>query len=117
MRLSRIALCPMLLALLLGVASGCFVGDELNQAKHLSDGNRPAGAPSAPAPAAGKDAAAKPGSGDPAKPPALSGAAWWKTAKSLTSESADASISPCELRGRVEYMLHEDCLARGGRTR
>ena len=97
---------------LLGAATGCFALDELDKASALSKG-----------PAAGGDkaAAAKPGAAKPAAD-AASGAqlaapsekSWWQTARTLSSDDSDAGITRCELAGRSEFMLRDDCVARGG---
>jgi len=102
-------------SLLIGVASGCFVNDEMNKASALIKGPG-AAAPGAAAPGSANAAAAKPGAGATAaaKPAAPAGKSWWETARSLTSEESDESITRCELAGRAEFMLRDDCLSRGG---
>lgn len=92
-------------SLLLGAATGCFVGNELDKAAALNNG---------PGDAAPR--VEKPGSAQAAapKPAAPAGKSWWETARSLTSEASDAGIARCELAGRTEFMLRDDCLARGG---
>jgi hypothetical protein len=109
----------------IGPTTGCFVGSELDQANATASSAaaksmNPTSVPGGAKPDAAADA--KPGApkGDAAasnKPAAPSGAAWWKTARTLSSESTDASIAPCDLNGRMEFMHREDCLARGGRAK
>lgn len=96
-------------------ASGCWVGDEIDKASEMSKGP-PAAAgdkPGAKA-ATAKGGAAKPAApkaGDTAAPSAKS---WWQTARTLGSEESEAGIARCDLSGRSEFMLRDDCLARGG---
>ncbi len=98
-------------SLLLGAATGCFVADEIDKAAALDNGPG-AGAPRAAKAGSPKAAAAKPGTGATAAAPA--GRSWWETARALTSEESDEAIARCELAGRSEFMLRDDCLARGG---
>lgn len=105
----------LLVALLLSAATGCFVGDEIDKAGALA--NVPgAAAPATAKPGSAGAAAAKPAAGATAaaKPAAPAGKNWWATAHSLTSEESGEGISRCELAGRAEFMLRDDCLARGG---
>jgi len=110
----------------IGLATGCFVGSELDQANATASGaaarsmnpsSVPGGAKPTDAPAAGADAKPKGEAVASNKPAAPSGAAWWKTARTLSSESSDSNIGPCDLNGRMEFMHREDCLARGGRAK
>ena len=111
----RSVLRSLLVVGLLAVAQGCFVFDEIDKASELSNG------PSEAAPAAAKAGAAKPapakaesapsGAASAAAPSAKS---WWQTARTLGSEESQEGISRCELSGRTEFMLRDDCLARGG---
>jgi len=105
----------LLVALLLGAATGCFVGDEIDKASALA--NVPgAAAPAAAKPGSAKAAAETPAAGATAaaKPAAPAGKNWWATARSLTSEESSEGITRCERAGRAEFMLRDDCLARGG---
>lgn len=102
----------LLLAGLLGAVTGCFVFDEIDSASALSKG---------PAAGAGKSgaaapAAAKPGAGAAtgAQPAAPNEKGWWQTARTLGSDDSNAEITRCELAGRSEFMLRDDCVARGG---
>jgi hypothetical protein len=102
-------------AVLLATAPGCFVFDEIDKASELSNG------PAESAPATAKAGTTKPGvakagaaPGGGASPAAPSAKSWWQTARSLGSEESEAGISRCELSGRTEFMLRDDCLARGG---
>lgn len=111
----------LLVALLLGAVTGCFVVDEIDKAAALDNGPGDRGRKDATAPGAEKSAAAKPAPTRPgagataaAKPAAPGGKSWWETARSLTSEESSEGISRCELAGRAEFMLRDDCLARGG---
>jgi hypothetical protein len=111
----------LLVALLLGAATGCFVVDEIDKASALDNGPGDRGRKDATAPGAAKSASAKPAPTKPgagataaAKPAAPGGKSWWETARSLSSEESDEGISRCELAGRAEFMLRDDCLARGG---
>jgi hypothetical protein len=103
-------------SLLLGAATGCFVGDEIDKAGALNNGPGAGGRNDATAPGAAKAASAKPAAGATAaaKPAAPGGKSWWETARSLTSEESDEAITRCELAGHAEFMLRDDCLARGG---
>jgi len=97
------------LALLLVVAAlpGCFLNEidkSMENYAGASKTKRPPAGAEAPAPAAGAAKAQ-------AKP---SGPSWWATARTLGSEPVDESIAGCQLAGRVEFMLRDDCLARGG---
>ena len=111
----RSVVCLLVASLLLGVASGCFVNDEMNKSSALIKGPG-AAAPGAAAPGSANAAVAKPSAGATAaaKPASPAGKSWWETARSLTSEESDESIARCELAGRTEFMLRDDCLARGG---
>ncbi len=102
-------------SLLLGAATGCFVGDEIDKASALAKVPG-AAAPAAAKPGSAEAAAAKPAAGATAaaKPATPAGKSWWATARSLTSEESDEGITRCELAGRAEFMLRDDCLARGG---
>jgi hypothetical protein len=77
-------------SLLLGAATGCFVGEEIDKAAALNNGSG-AVAPAAAKPGSEKAAAAKPGAGATAatKPAAPAGKSWWETARSLTTEESD----------------------------
>jgi hypothetical protein len=107
-------------ALALGLATGCFVFDELDGAKDMMDH------PSFPArgPVAEKDDPPAPPPAAAAKPAAPSAPAkvladmqaWWKEARTLSSEAVDEDLVRCELGGRSQFMRHDDCLARGGRA-
>jgi len=105
------------LGLVLGVvlASGCFVGSELDNARKLSEGPTKPGDAAA---AASKPAAAggTPKQTAAAKPAAPSGASWWQTARSLGSEESTSDIVACKLESKTEFMTRDDCLARGGAT-
>jgi hypothetical protein len=106
---------PSPLALLLLVLAaglpGCFVG-EIDKSMKEYDQTRAAPGP-APAPGA---AAKSPAPGTPPGQPATpSGPSWWQTAKTLGSDPIDEDIAGCALGGRIEFMLRDDCLARGGR--
>jgi len=117
----RCVLRSLFVAGLLGAATGCFVGDEIDKASALNNGyspavGKPAAAPGVAKPGAAKPAAAKPGAGATAaaQPAAPSAKSWWQTARTLGSEESDEGITRCELSSRVEFMLRDDCLARGG---
>jgi hypothetical protein len=102
-------------SLLLGAATGCFVFDEVDKAAAINNGPGD-NAPRPAKPGSESAAAAKPAAGATAaaKPSAPAGKSWWESARSLTSEDSDAGITRCELGGRTEFMLRDDCLARGG---
>ena len=116
----------MFASLLALAATGCFVADEMDKAAKLDNSYSAPGAKvvaktagAAEPAAAGKD---KPKPGAPAttaaadaKPAAPQGAAWWKTASSVTSEEGDSSIGRCLISGRTQFMQHDDCIARGGK--
>jgi phage-related minor tail protein len=111
----------LLVAGLLGAATGCFVFDEIDKSSALikgpaAGGDKAAAAPGAVKGGAAKSAAAKPGADatTAAKPAAPSEKGWWQTARTLGSEQSEEGITRCELAGRAEFMLRDDCLARGG---
>jgi len=117
----RCVLRSLFVAGLLGAAPGCFVGDELDKAGALdnsfvSAGAKPAAAPGGANAGAAKSAATAPGAGatPAAKPAAPNAKGWWQTARTLGSEQSEEGITRCELAGRTEFMLRDDCLARGG---
>jgi len=89
---------------LLAAATGCFALDELDKASALSKG--PAAKAAAEKPEADATTAAK-----PAAPNAKG---WWQTARTLGSDKRDEGITRCEFSGRSEFMLRDDCVARGG---
>jgi len=99
-------------------ASGCFVGDEIDSASNMlgKDKSRQK------APAAGESKpGAKPEKGtavasakDAGKGVVATGKEWWAKATTLGSEEMSGDIAGCRLGGRVEFMLRDDCLARGG---
>lgn len=101
-------------ALLLALASGCFL-DEIDKssanASHMGP-KEPAtkDATAAKGPGAAGD---KPAAGE--KPTAAIGPSWWKTARTLGSDKSDTTIAQCELPRGSGYMRREDCLLRGGR--
>ena len=98
---------------LLGVATGCFALDELDKASALSKG------PGAGKAGAAASAAAKPGASatTAAQPAAPSAKSWWQTARTLSSDHSDEGITRCELSGHSEFMLRDDCTARGGHVK
>jgi hypothetical protein len=114
-----------LLVVSLAAAPGCFVMDEIESGERQMEryggqfGNRGPEAKGGKATSA-KEAQAKPGAApaakDGAKPPPPTGKTWWQTAKSLAGEESTADVAQCRLGGRVEFMLRDDCLARGGRV-
>jgi hypothetical protein len=117
----RCILRSLFVAGLLGAAPGCFVFDEIDKAgaidnSFVSGGAKPAAAPGGANAGAAKPAAAKPGAGAnaAAQPAAPSEKGWWQTARTLGSEESEAGITRCNLAGRSEFMLRDDCLARGG---
>jgi hypothetical protein len=87
---------------------GCFL-DEIDKSVQGSQGGKKP--PAAAGAAAKAPAAAGQAAGAPAAP---AGPSWWQTARTLGSEAMDESIAGCQLGGRVEFMLRDDCLARGG---
>jgi len=116
---------PLLVALLLAglaAAPGCFV-DEIDKGMEVYERAGPGAARKVKErEAAAKRAqaeAAKPGkAGKPGKPEEkLSIAQYWQKARTLGSEPKNESIVGCTLDGRVEYMVRDDCLARGGEPR
>jgi hypothetical protein len=82
-------------------------------AKDSADAARAArGEAPAPAPGGGGgDGAAGGGDGAPAVP---SGPSWWQTARTLGSEQKNEDIIACQVGGRTEFMMRDNCLARGG---
>lgn len=100
---------------LVAAVSGCWVGDEIDKASAMSKGPPAAASDKTGGTAAtAKGGAAKPAApkaGDTAAPSAKS---WWQTARTLGSEESEAGIARCDLSGRTEFMLRDDCLARGG---
>ncbi len=111
-----------LASLLMLAATGCFVADEMDKAAKLDNSYSAPGAKVvAKTNGAADPAAAKPKAGAPApaaadaKPAGPRGAAWWKTASSLSSEEGDSSIGRCTISGRTEFMQHDDCISRGGK--
>ncbi|MEB2346267.1 MAG: hypothetical protein OZ948_16195 [Deltaproteobacteria bacterium] len=101
----RIGLLPVALLLGLAVLPGCFL-DEIDKSMERYQGSRKTAEASKPA--GSKPAAA----GAPAAKPA--GPSWWETARTLGSDPKNEAIAGCQLAGRVEFMLRDDCLARGG---
>ncbi len=106
---------------LLAVVNGCFALDELDKANALASGPATAREKAAATAGAGKggaatSAAAKPGAGAAAavNPVDPNAKGWWQTARTLGSEESDAGIARCQLSGRSEFMLRDDCVARGG---
>ena len=95
-----------IVALLLALAAlpGCFL-DEIDKSMALYPGGKKQSEQAAKAPAP---------AGQPGAPAEPAGPSWWETAKTLGSEPMDESIAGCQLGGRVEFMLRDDCLARGG---
>lgn len=98
------------IALVATLSAGCFVGDEIDKAAALSQGNP---GPAKKPPAAGA-AEEKPKQVASAKAAAPAGKSWWETARSLTSEDSESDIVGCAVSGRTEFMTRDDCLARGG---
>jgi hypothetical protein len=116
---------PLLVALLLAAlaaAPGCFV-DEIDKSMEIYESAGPgaarkvkeqeAAAQRARAEAAKPGKPGKPGKQD--EKPSI--AQYWQKARTLGSEPKNESIVGCSLDGRVEYMMRDDCLARGGEPR
>lgn len=104
---------PVHLALLLAVAAlpGCFV-NEIDKSMERYEGPRRKAAREAKEAAEAQERAARtPGAQAAGKP---AGPSWWETARTLGSDPKNESIAGCQLGGRIEYMLRDDCLARGG---
>lgn len=116
----------LIVAVALIAASGCFVGEEIDNASGMLGKDKSHQPPPAKAGAATADASkpgAKPGAqggsavaaaGDAGKGVVATGKEWWAKATTLGSEESNADISGCKLGGRIEFMLRDDCLARGG---
>lgn len=103
-----------LVALLLAVAAlpGCFVNEIDKSMENYEGPRRKAAREAAEAKAKEEKRAAGGGGATAAGKPA--GPSWWETARTLGSEAKNESIAGCQLGGRLEYMLRDDCLARGG---
>lgn len=103
-------------AAIVGLASGCFVMDELDQsskeASRYSHGNERNPAKAAPAATSASTSTA---SAAPAAPAPNAAANWWKKARSLGPETTDATIGRCDFHGRIEFAREADCRSRGGR--
>ena len=110
----RSVLRSLLAAGLVAAASGCWVGEEIDKASAMSKGPPAAGDKPAATADAGKGGTAKSAASKPGDAAAPSAKSWWQTARTLGSEESEAGISRCELSGRTEFMLRDDCLARGG---
>lgn len=106
-------------ALVALVASGCFVGEEIDNASNMLGKDKSHLPPAKPGEAKpdaakGEKGTAVASAGDAAKSVVATGKAWWATATTLGSEESDPAIAGCDLKGRNEFMLRDDCLARGG---
>ena len=113
----------LLVAVATAAASGCFVGEELDASSNMLGKDK-----SHQKPAAAGDA--KPGAKPGAKPDekgtavasakgagagvVATGKEWWAKATTLGSEEMNGDIAGCKVGGRIEFMLRDDCLARGG---
>jgi hypothetical protein len=115
----------LLFVLLATVAiGGCFVGEEIDNASNMLGKDKSHQPPAKAGDAKPGDAkpGAKPGekgtavasAGDAAKSVVATGKEWWAKATTLGSEESNPEIAGCKLAGRTEFMLRDDCLARGG---
>ena len=114
---------PLLVALLLaGLAGvpGCFM-EEIDKSMEIYESAGPGAARKTREKQAAAQRAREPEPAKSGKPgqqgekPSI--AAYWQKARTLGSEPKNESIIGCLLDGRVEYMLRDDCLARGGEPR
>jgi len=104
------------LALTTVLGLGCFVLDELDDAKDLLDKpsfsqrekqeEKQPDAVEQPEAAPKKDHANLPSVGE-----------WWKKTRSLTSGELGEGLVRCELGGTTQFMHRPNCLARGGTPR
>jgi hypothetical protein len=102
------------LALLLAVAAlpGCFLNEIDKSMENYEGGPGKRAAREAKEAAEAQERTARaPGKPGDAKP---AGPSWWETARTLGSDPKNEAIAGCQLGGRVEYMLRDDCLSRGG---
>jgi hypothetical protein len=117
MRLAQASARFLALALVAGLASGCF----LNEIDKSVESAKSASERKAEATAKGEAPAAKPAKGGGPKQTASAdapkGQSWWATATTLGSEESTADIVACQLSGKVDFMTRDDCLARGGATK
>jgi hypothetical protein len=122
--MSRAASWALLLLVLLAI--GCFAMDEIDKGMESYDKNRGAtqdtvnsgraarGEPPVPTPGQPPAAGEAPAASAADSPVGPTGAAWWAKARTLGSEPGNEEIAGCQLGGRLEFMLRDDCLARGG---
>jgi hypothetical protein len=108
------------------VGTGCFVTGEIDKGMAEYDAHRPGakdsadaaraarGEPPAPAPGTGGGSGAAAAAGSDGKPAVPSGPSWWQTARTLGSERMNEDIIGCRHGTKLEFMLKDDCLARGG---
>jgi len=94
------------LALLLQGNTGCFVFDELQDARELAGVTDPKEAEKA------RKAKLKVSEAEQAKKDAVKD--YWKELQSLAPEELDESIVRCENNGSVSFMGNDECLSIGG---
>lgn len=114
----------LLAAVALAAASGCFVNEEIDNASNMlgkdKSHQQPAktgdARPDAPKPGGkpGDKGTAVASAGSAAQGVVATGKEWWAKATTLGSEESNPEIAGCTLGGRLEFMLRDDCLARGG---
>lgn len=109
----------LLAAALAAAASGCFVGEEIDNASNMlgkdKSHQQPAKAGDAkPDAKKGDKGTAVASAGSAAQGVVATGKEWWAKATTLGSEESNPEIAGCTLGGRLEFMLRDDCLARGG---
>ena len=119
MRLHRASVRFLASVLVACLASGCFINEidkSVEAAKPPGQKAAEAAAKGAPPPGQAEAGAKQVAKADQ-KPAAPQGAAWWQSAKSLGSEESTADMVACKTKGgKIEFMLRDDCLARGGAT-
>lgn len=104
-----------LAALVVITTGGCFVFEEVDSASNMlgKDKSHQPPAKAADAKPDGKGTAVA-AAGNAAQGVVATGKAWWATATTLGSEESNPEIAGCKVGGHSEFMLRDDCLARGG---
>lgn len=103
---------------LLGLASGCFVADELDSGQAIMDKNSPRGARAkaeaeAPRKAGAKDGDASGSIAETGREALASVEGWWNDLGKPEPDPND-EIVRCRVAGTIQYTLESNCRSRGG---
>ena len=106
------------LALVVALATGCGVLEELDKGRaeqeKYSPSARKAKEEKAAADASQASTKAAGGAADTAAKARQAASTWWQNARSIGSEESSSDVVRCVIGGAEQYMHKHDCLMRGG---